>query len=144
MGQNNALLENSVYDEHIWINPVTGEVKYEEERRPRDTSKLFVKVYRIEHRKMLKQLRGNNLLVFDYVIDYFDTATNHIKITSRALAKELDISDSSVTRAFKLLKELNIVRIVKYGEWMLNPYIAMYGDFKIKLRRLYAEYIEYK
>lgn len=133
-----------VYDENTWVNPVTGEIRHEEKHKPRNTEKLFVKMYRIQLRKIRSQLKGHEFAVLDYILDYFDTSDNHLKATMKDVATALKISSASIARCFRKLKKLDCIRYVRDGEWMVNPYIAMYGDSATKQRRLYAEFIEYE
>ena len=66
--------------------------------------------------------------VIAYAIDHMDYTNNQFVGTYRELSEYTNLPKASLDRAMVELQELNLIKRVRNGTWMLNPYYVAYGN----------------
>lgn len=129
-------------DEDIWVNQRTGEIMYlspEEASKRQKGEKEFFKLFREEFWKVAMTLKGNEHYVFYYIIRKMQKKDNLFKGLTEEIMKATGVSRSTVTRTIAKLKKADFLRHKMREEWMVNPYMVMYGRHE-KQCKLYAIY----
>ncbi len=101
--------------------------------------KFFYRVWLSDLLNALGLLNNNKELdILFYVLDNMTTDNNFIG-TYRSIAEDTKISLSTVTRIFKKMNEVNLIRKIQNGVYKINPALILQGD-NSKKRRLIIEY----
>ncbi|CZR99266.1 Firmicute plasmid replication protein (RepL) [Clostridioides difficile] len=90
---------------------------------------------------MLDVVGGSKLKVVNYLLENLRLSDNKLIATTREMAKEVNVSPTTVTETLKTLEEGNIIKR-RTGVIMLNPQILVRGDDK-KHRHMLIEFEEF-
>lgn len=58
-----------------------------------------------------------------------DINTNKLRVSQKDVAKEMGKTPSQISKAFKILKEHDIIRLNDTKEIFFNPYIMFYAEY---------------
>lgn len=75
-----------------------------------NTSPFYFNQKIIEDKKRYKELSYNDIIVLHY-LNYKFNIKDILTIDNNSLAKELSLSSSTIKRAIKILKQLNLIRV---------------------------------
>lgn len=112
-----------------WVNQLTGEVRYVQEIDVKCTDKGFEKVWLGALLSTLDILGNKKLKVVKALLEKKSRSDNTVTIKRQAdLAKELGVSKQTVTDTFKALRDVNFIRQVVPGHYILNPSVIWRGS----------------
>jgi len=126
---------------HKLIDSDTGEIIEVDKVYRRQTQGNFVKAYIKGLVMMLDVVGGSKLKVVNYLLENLRLSDNKLIATTREMAKEVNVSPTTVTETLKTLEEGNIIKR-RTGVIMLNPQILVRGDDK-KHRHMLIEFEEF-
>ena len=106
------------------------------------TDKNFHKIWIKDLSEILRMIGNQKVNVFCYILDNMDF-NNKIIGSIRKIAKELELSNETVSQTIKALKEDNKIRQIQEGVYMINPDLVCKGDSYIR-QILRSEYYGYK
>lgn len=113
----------------------------EYEFKSKDTKQhnnYFHVIWLNELSKLLKSIGNQKIKVLCYILDNMDTS-NKLISSIRKIAKELNVSSKTVGVAIKTLKDIDYIRQVQEGVYMLNPNLLLRGNYNRK-EKLLKEY----
>ena len=84
---------------------------------------------------ILYEVRKPAVNVVLYVIQHMQHETSMFFATNKQIAEDLHLSRSSVTRAMSALQELDFMRQVAVGQWMINPRICFWDNINNVITR---------
>ena len=106
-------------------NPETGErvteTKIEQKNygRPR-----YVRVFTAAFLRAAEELDGTSIRVFSLMLDKVRLSDNVVIICGKQIQSALGMSRNTVARSLSNLHEADVIRMIKAGQWMINPYVA--------------------
>ena len=95
---------------HKLIDSDTGEVIEVDKVYRRQTQGNFVKAYIKGLVMMLDVVGGSKLKVVNYLLENLRLSDNKLIATTREIAKEVNVSPTTVTETLKTLEEGNIIK----------------------------------
>lgn len=104
----------------------------------KDQKRLGAIGYNIEDDEYFKQIR-----VLFCILQNINSVNNDLAITIAEVAEEANVSQDTVLRILRRMRERNFLQKKHNGLYIANPYILMQGDDK-KLSRLYRNYCDAK
>ena len=144
MGQMNLAMNIDNYDENTWFNPSTGEVRYiPSQQKPKKEEDAFLKLFKKKYEPIAMQMVGKENQVLTHIVTHLRVSDNELHETFKDISIAIGASMRTVASAMAKLKKLNFLCYKKDGEWIINPYVVMYGGVP-KKRVIYAKYLEYK
>jgi len=106
-------------------------------------TKQFWKVYLMDFLMVLGIIDSKQLDVFLYIVENTNPATNLFIGTYKDIAKEAGVSEPTIAKTMRKLKEQNFIRMKQRGVWYVNPNILMKGnDTKRQILLSYYESAE--
>lgn len=106
------------------------------------TDKNFHKIWIKDLSKILRMIGNQKVNVFCYILDNMDF-NNKIIGSIRKIAKELELSNETVSQTIKALKVDNKIRQIQEGVYMVNPDLLCKAD-SCRRQILRGEYYGYK
>ena len=91
-------------------------------------TKKFWKCYRSDFFGILEVIKNQQLKIFIYICKNVEPGTNKFACTYARMAKETKVSQTTIAKMMKNLKDKDFIRMVVSGLWMLNPNIFVYGS----------------
>ena len=122
------------------VNPETGEfvptITFQKTVYGGD---LFSKAMDEFFEQLYHGTAGSYYKVLYYIIMKMNKSTNEFSGTYKKIEKETGLGAASVTRGIAWAKELNFIRMIFPGRWMMNPYYLARGD-NLRIRKLQLKY----
>ena len=119
VGQKKRELIDKETGEIIWVDQIT--------KRTYGT-KNFWKCYLMDFLSVLGIIDSKQLDVFVYIVENTNQATNMFIGTYKKIAKDVNVSEPTISRIMKKLQENNFIKKVQNGLWLVNPNILMKGN----------------
>ena len=119
VGQKKRELIDRETGEVIWVDQIT--------KRSYGT-KNFWKCYLMDFLSVLGIIDSKQLDVFVYIVENTNQATNMFIGTYKKIAKDVNVSEPTISRIMKKLQENNFIKKVQNGLWLVNPNILMKGN----------------
>lgn len=91
-------------------------------------TKNFWKCYLIDFLQVLGILDSKQCDVFIYIVENTHQANNLFIGTYKKIAKDVGVSEPTIARIMKKLKEHNFIKMVQSGTYLVNPNILMKGN----------------
>lgn len=117
--------------EHIWVDQIS--------KRTYGT-KNFWKCYLMDFLTVLGIIDSKQLDVFIYIVENTNQSNNTFLGTYKKIAKDVGVSEPTISKIMKKLQENNFVKKIQSGAWLVNPNILMKGnDTKRQILLTYYE-----
>jgi len=112
-----------------YIDKETGEVILVDQISKRVYgTKNFWKCYLMDFLTVLGIIDSKQLDIFIYIVENTNQATNMFIGTYKKIAKDVQVSEPTISRIMKKLQENNFIKKVQNGVWLVNPNILMKGN----------------
>ncbi len=105
--------------EQIWVDQITKRAY---------GRKQFWKCYLMDFLTVLGIIDNKQLDVFIYIVENTDQSSNLFIGTYKKIAKDVHVSEPTISKIMKKLQENDFVRKVQNGVWMVNPNLLMKGN----------------
>lgn len=119
VGQKKRELIDRATGEVIWVDQIT--------KRTYGT-KNFWKCYLMDFLTVLGIIDSKQLDVFIYIVENTQQANNTFIGTYKKIAKDVGVSEPTISKIMKKLQENNFIKKVQNGVWLVNPNILMKGN----------------
>jgi len=111
------------------MNTATGELIHVDQITKRAYGiKNFWKCYLMDFLTVLGVIDSKQLDIFIYIVENTNQATNMFIGTYKKIAKDLNVSEPTISRIMKKLQENNFIKKAQNGVWLVNPNILMKGN----------------
>lgn len=117
----------TVIGKQEYINPETGELELFNVVSQKSGDFNFEKIWIGHLLEALNVLGNKKVLVLQWMLKNKDNK-NQIIGTHRGIAEDCKVSLPVVTETFKLLMEINAIKKVQNGVYLLNPEIVFKGS----------------
>ena len=123
------------------VDTETGEVIHVDQITKRVYgAKAFWKLYLTDFLAVLGIIDSKQLDIFLYILENTNQANNMFVGTYAKIAKDLDCSQTTISKIIKKLQVNNFIKKVQNGVWLVNPNILMKGnDHKRQILLSYYE-----
>lgn len=91
-------------------------------------TKNFWKCYLMDFLSVLGILDSKQVDIFIYIVENTNQSNNTFIGTYKKIAKDLNVSEPTISKIMKKLQENGFVKKVQNGAWMVNPNILMKGN----------------
>lgn len=91
-------------------------------------TKQFWKMYLMDFLMILGIIDSKQVDIFIYVVENTDQSNNLFIGTYKKIAQDLHVSEPTIARIMKKLKDNGFVKRIQNGVWMVNPNILMKGN----------------
>ncbi len=119
VGQKKRELVDRETGEVIWVDQIT--------KRTYGT-KAFWKCYLMDFLTVLGIIDSKQLDVFIFIVENTQQANNTFIGTYKHIAKQVGVSEPTISKIMKKLQENNFIKKVQNGVWLVNPNILMKGN----------------
>ena len=103
-------------------------------------TKNFWKCYLFDFLQVLGILDSKQCDVFVYIVENTNQANNTFIGTYKKIAKDVGVSEPTIARIMRKLKDHNFIKAVQNGVYLVNPNILMKGNDK--KRQILLSYFE--
>lgn len=91
-------------------------------------TKNFWKCYLIDFLQVLGILDSKQCDVFIYIVENTNQANNVFLGTYKKIAKDVGVSEMTISKIMKKLKEHNFIKMIQSGAYLVNPNVLMKGN----------------
>lgn len=91
-------------------------------------SKSFWKVYLMDFMSILGIVDSKQLDVLIYIVEHTKQSDNMFIGTYEKISKDINVSRPTIAKIMKKLQDVNFIKKVQNGVWMLNPNILIRGN----------------
>lgn len=111
------------------IDQETGEVVHVDQITKRIYgTKQFWKVYLMDFLSVLGIIDNKQLDIFIYIAENTNQSTNLFIGTYKQIAKDVGVSEPTISKIMKKLQQNNFVKKVQNGVYQVNPNVLMKGN----------------
>lgn len=119
IGEKKRVLEDKVTGEIITVDQITKRVY---------GTKNFWKCYLMDFLTVLGIIDSKQLDIFIYIVENTNQHNNTFIGTYKKIAKDVGVSEPTISRIMKKLQDNNFIRKIQNGVWLINPNILMKGN----------------
>jgi DNA-binding Lrp family transcriptional regulator len=91
-------------------------------------SKNFWKCYLMDFLAVLGIVDNKQLDIFIYIVENTHPANNTFLGTYKKIARDVGVSESTISTIMKKLQANNFIKKIQNGAWLVNPNILMKGN----------------
>lgn len=91
-------------------------------------TKNFWKCYLIDFLQVLGILDSKQCDVFIYIVENTNQATNVFLGTYKKIATDVGVTEATISKIMKKLKEHGFIKMIQNGAYLVNPNILMKGN----------------